>query len=195
MFTSIKRHWRHHQPATAALVAKWVSKVVFMGRNRGNKMCGSAGAYIKEPTSAFGSHQNQTMTLVCAKCKESYFKVGNKDGSALQYSVGSVWSLADHVQTQSRLGPLGLLDWWEAGISYVGQIKHSDQCPKTCIWKGQLERKLDLRKSRDYTCKIKTHWSPLKQRMDIYWTGSVRSDPVQAPLTVIPLDCREADTH
>lgn len=86
----MKRHWSHHQPVTAALVAKRVSKVVFMGRNRGNKMCGLVGAYIKEQTLAFGSHQNQTMTLVCAKCKESDFKVRNKDGPGLQYSVGSV---------------------------------------------------------------------------------------------------------
>lgn len=49
----------------------------------------------------------------------------------LQYSEASVWSLVDHVKTQRRLGPSGLLHWGEAGIGHVGQIRHSDQCPKS----------------------------------------------------------------
>lgn len=119
----------------------------------GNKMCCSVGASVTEPASAFGSHQNQTMmTLECAKCKDSHFKVRNKDRPGLQYSGVSVWNLVDHVKTESRLGPLGLLDWGEAGISYVGQVRHSDRCPKTCIWKGQMERKLVLKLGRDDTC-------------------------------------------
>lgn len=168
-----------------------------MGRNSGNKMRGSEGANITEPAFAFGSHQNRTMmTLECAKCKDSHFKVGNEDGPGLQYSVASVWSLPDHVKTQSRLGPLGLLDWREFGIGYVGQIRHSDQCPKTCIWKAQMERKLDLRLSRVDTCKLKsyTHWSPLRQRTARCWMCPMRPNPDQAPATAVPLDRRRSSS-
>lgn len=143
-------------------------------------MCSSEGANITEPASAFGSHQNRTMmTLECAKCKDSHFKVGNEDGPGLQYSVASVWSLADHVKTQSRLKPLGLLDWREAGIGYVGQIRHSDQCPKNLHLKRPMERKLDLRLSRDDTCKLKTYtdWSPLKLSKGRCWMGPLRPKP------------------
>lgn len=135
MFTS------HQQPVTAPLVAKHMSKVVFMGRNRGNKMCGLVGSCIKEQPTAFGSHQNQPMTLVCAKWKEFHFKVGNEDGSGLQYSVGSVWSFANHVQTQSRLGPLSLLDWREVGISNVGECPKNLHLKRLIRNEAKLERK------------------------------------------------------
>lgn len=129
---------------------------MFMGRNSGNKMCSSEGANITEPASAFGSHQNRTMmTLECAKCKDSHFKVGNEDGPGLQYSVASVWSLADHVKTQSRLRPLGLLDWREAGIGYVGQIRHSDQCPKNLHLKRPNGKEAGLEIKQGWHMQIK----------------------------------------
>lgn len=44
-------------------------------------MCSSEGASKTEPASAFASHQNQTMmTLECAKCKDSHFKVEARNG-------------------------------------------------------------------------------------------------------------------
>lgn len=104
----------------------------------------------------------------------------------LQYSEASVWSLVDHVKTQRRLGPSGLLHWGEAGIGHVGQIRHSDRCPKSLHLKRPNGKEAGLEiKQGWHMCKrkkkyIKTRTQrPLKERRDGCWMGQLRS--VQAP--------------
>lgn len=102
------------------------------------------------PASALGARQNAaTVTLKCAKYKESHFKARCKEekkkaGQPLRYSEGSVSGSADRARKQHRPGPLGVSCVGQVGSGPLRLLPNAllSFFSSSSFFKGQMEKKL-----------------------------------------------------